>query len=92
MRYIVVHLFQEAYVRGLMSYNSDDWEGVKTNMEVAITEFYHEEERCRVECEAIYESAVPQEFVSAVAGTYPYFSRCFVCSTISTIKSTPSVI
>ncbi|XP_071116185.1 prolyl 3-hydroxylase 2-like isoform X2 [Haliotis cracherodii] len=68
--------YKEAYVRGLMSYNSDDWEGVKTNMEVAITEFYHEEERCRVECEAIYESAVPQEFVSAVADHYLSVLEC----------------
>ncbi|XP_046553099.1 prolyl 3-hydroxylase 1-like isoform X2 [Haliotis rubra] len=68
--------YKEAYVRGLMAYNSDDWEGVKTNMELAITEFYHEEERCRAECENIYESARPLEFVSAVADHYLSVLEC----------------
>ncbi|XP_067655021.1 prolyl 3-hydroxylase 2-like [Haliotis asinina] len=68
--------YKEAYVRGLMAYNNDDWEGVRTNMELAITEFYLEEERCRAECEDIYESARPQEFVNAVADHYLSVLEC----------------
>ena len=59
---------QEYRIKGEDAYDSDDWTNVIEWIELAITEYYKEEERCRAECEGHFDHQSFPDFIQAVTG------------------------
>lgn len=55
-------------IKGELAYDNDDWPSVIEWVELALTEFYKEEERCRVDCEGHFDHQAYPDFIHAVAG------------------------
>ncbi|CAG2225291.1 P3H1 [Mytilus edulis] len=67
-------------IKGENAYDQDDWTNAIELIELAITEYYKEEERCRVECEGHFDHQSFPDFIQAIADHYISVLQCqFKC-------------
>ncbi|XP_063400573.1 prolyl 3-hydroxylase 1-like isoform X3 [Mytilus trossulus] len=72
--------YQDYRIKGENAYDQDDWTNAIELIELAITEYYIEEERCRVECEGHFDHQSFPDFVQAIADHYISVLQCqFKC-------------
>ncbi|XP_052066781.1 prolyl 3-hydroxylase 1-like isoform X2 [Mytilus californianus] len=72
--------YQDYRIKGENAYDQDDWTYAIELIELAITEYYKEEERCRVECEGHFDHQSFPDFIQAIADHYISVLQCqFKC-------------
>ncbi|XP_076114244.1 prolyl 3-hydroxylase 1-like isoform X1 [Mytilus galloprovincialis] len=72
--------YQDYRIKGENAYDQDDWTNAIELIELAITEYYKEEERCRVECEGHFDHQSFPDFIQAIADHYISVLQCqFKC-------------
>ena len=66
----IVSCFQDYRIKGESAYDENDWTNVIEWTELAIAEYYNEEERCQLECEGHFDHLSFPDFIQAIAGWY----------------------
>ncbi|CAC5367426.1 P3H1 [Mytilus coruscus] len=68
--------YQECRIKGEEAFDHGDWTKVIEWIEIAIEEYYKEEERCRVECEDHFNQQSALNLIQAIAGHYISVLEC----------------
>ena len=69
-------LYQDYRIKGESAYDENDWTNVIEWTELAIAEYYNEEERCQLECEGHFDHLSFPDFIQAIADHYISALQC----------------